>query len=97
MKRNAIILLATLCTALLLSILTMLSPSPANKDDRFSAERAFKHLEVIAQKQHSVFDRDEIAKVRSYLEQALDAFENVKWNRVNHKQFQAINNKRQVI
>jgi hypothetical protein len=95
-KTNEIVLCSTLFAALLLSILTMTSPLPENRDDRFSAERAFSHLEVIAKKQHSVFDFTEIAEVRNYLEEALNAFKHVKWTKVKHPPLETVNLKKQV-
>ena len=76
---------------LLLSIFIMTSPTPQNRDDWFSAERAYHHLEVIAQKQHSAFDLNEIEDVRSYLEKTMDAFGKVKWERVKHHQMELYN------
>ena len=92
-KISTVILCCTLITALLLSILTIKSPAPKNKDDWFSAERAFRHLEVIAKKQHSVFNLNEIEAVRNYLEEKIDAFANVKRERVKHSQIEVYNHK----
>ena len=88
-----IILCCTLITALLLSIFTMRSPAPQNRDDWFSAERALKHLEVIAKKQHSVFDLNEIEEVRHCLAETIDAFANVTWERVKHNSIEVYNQK----
>jgi len=88
-----IVLCCTLVAALILSILTISSPSPENKSDQFSAERAFSHLEVIAQKQHSVFDFDEIEDVRIYLGETIDTFEHVSWARIKHSPIEVYNHK----
>ena len=79
--------------ALLLCISIMRSPAPKDSDDWFSAERAFQHIEVIAQKQHSVFNLHEIEEVRNYLEEKIDAFANVRWERVKHAQIEVYNHK----
>ena len=94
MKRtNTIILWITLIAALLLGIFTMTSPTPKDKEDWFSAKRAFTHLEVIAKHQHSVFDLNEIEEVRNYLEETLNTFDHVNWTRVRHSPIEVNNRK----
>jgi len=92
-KTNTVVLCTALIAALLLSIFTMTSPTPENRDDWFSAERAFNHLEVIAKNQHSVFDLNEIEEVRNYLEETIGTFSNVKWTRIKHSQIEVLNQK----
>ena len=92
-KQGAIILCCSVVIALLLSILTMTSPTPENRDNRFSAERAYSHLEVIAQKQHSVFDTNEIEDVRNYLTRTISAFENIQSIKVDHRPIEIFNHK----
>lgn len=92
-KTDAVLFCCTLMIALLLSIITISSPAPQNKDDWFSAERAYHHLETIAKNQHSVFHLNEIEDVRNYLEMTIDAFQNVKWERVKHHQIEVNNQK----
>jgi len=92
-KTGDVVLCCTIVTALVLSILTISSPAPVNRDDRFSAELAFSHLEVIAQKQHSVFDLEEIEDVRIYLSQTIDAFEYISWTRIKHSPIEVYNHK----
>ncbi len=86
-------LCCALIAALLLSIFTMASPVPKSQDDWFSAGRAFNHLKVIAKNQHSVFDLNEIEEVRSYLEETINAFPNVKSTTVKHNQFEVLDQK----
>jgi uncharacterized membrane protein len=94
-KTSTAILCCTLITALLLSILTIHSPAPKNKAGWFSADRGYNHLEVIAKKQHSVFNLNEIEGVRNYLEETIDAFSNVTWERVKHSPIEVFNQKTQ--
>ena len=90
---GAILFCATLLISLLLSLLTLSSPSPKNRENDFSSERAFCHIEAIAPLQHSVFDTIEIEDVRNYIEETLDAFEHVKWARVKHASVDVVNQK----
>jgi len=92
-KMGAVILCCTLIVALLLSISILRSPAPKNLNNWFSAEYAYNHLQVIAQKQHSVFDLNEIEEVRNYLEKTIDAFGNVTWERVKYSQIEVNNQK----
>ncbi|MCL1973639.1 MAG: M20/M25/M40 family metallo-hydrolase, partial [Bacteroidetes bacterium] len=87
--------LLSFMAAILLSIWTISSPAPKDTIDGFSAEQAYSHLEAIAQKQHSVFDVKEIEEVRNYLEETIDAFENVRWTRIKHSQIEVFNHKTQ--
>ena len=92
-RTSSTIISLTLIAAILVSICTMTSPTPKDQINGFSAERAYRHLEFIAQKQHSVFDLQEIEEVRNYLEETIDAFENVRWTRIKHPQIEVLNHK----
>ena len=73
----------------------MSSPSPKEQDNDFSALQAFRHLQVIAQKQHAVFDLNAIEEVRNYIEETIDAFDHVKWAKVKHSPIEVKNQKSQ--
>jgi len=92
-QTGTITLCGTLIIALLLSLLTLSSPAPKNRENHFSAERAFRHIEAIAPKQHSVFDTVEIENVRRYIQETIDLFEHVQWERVAHTPITVTNQK----
>ena len=94
-KRTGIIILCGISIlALFICFCTLSSPKPKSGDDSFSAKRAYHHLHSIAHKQHSVFDTLEIENIRIYLQEEIDRFEHIKWERVKHHPITGTNQKK---
>lgn len=56
---------------LVLSMFVLRTPKPSNENNKFSSIRASEHIKEISKEPHSYYDRDELERVRVYLEDTL--------------------------
>ncbi|MDR2584864.1 MAG: M28 family peptidase [Prevotellaceae bacterium] len=92
-KTNIAVLCGSIAIALVLSIIMLSSPKPKEKDDWFSAVKAWNHLQATAKHRHSVFELEQIEEVRCYIQETIDSYESVQWARVQHPQIEVKNQK----